>query len=225
MSDPAVILDIDGTLVDSNYHHTIAWFRALRDEGFTPPIWKIHRHIGMGGDRMVEAVAGEEAEAEHGDDIREREGELYMDMIGEVLALDGAQELIAELRRAERAVVLASSAKPEEVEHYVDLLDVRDAVDGWTDSGDVETTKPAPDLVEAALAKVGTRDAVLIGDSTWDALAAGRAGIPFIGVLTGGYSATELREAGATAVFDSLPALIRELRESSQESILSAATR
>jgi len=225
MATPAVILDIDGTLVDSNYHHALAWYRAFRADGLVLPLWRIHRHIGMGGDRMIEALAGEEAERERGDAIREKEGELYFEIIDEVAVLDGARELVDELKGQERPVILASSAKPEEVDHYIDLLGVRDLVDGWTTSGDVETTKPAPHLVEAALAKATTRDAVLIGDSTWDALAAGRAGIPCIGVLTGGYSGTELREAGCSAVFDALPALLHELRATTQESILSAAAR
>ncbi len=225
MTGPAVILDIDGTLVDSNYHHAIAWYRALRAFDCVVPVWRIHRHIGMGGDRMIAALAGDEVEHDRGDDIRECEGQLYFELIDEVAPLEGAKELIGELKGQGRAVILASSAKPEEVDHYIDLLEAREVVDAWTTSGDVETTKPAPDLVEAALAKVNTRHAVMIGDSTWDALAAGRAGIACVGVLTGGYSGTELREAGARAVFDSLTALLQEMRESAQDSIMSLAAR
>src|SRR6266513_637997 len=102
------ILDIDGTLVDTNYHHAIAWYRAFREHGVTPAIWRIHRHIGMGGDQLVGAVAGEEVERERGDDIRETEGELYMKLIDEVEPLDGARELIAELAELTDALILAS---------------------------------------------------------------------------------------------------------------------
>jgi len=208
---PIAILDIDGTLVDSNYQHAIAWYRAFRAHGCTLPVWQIHRHIGMGGDRLVGALAGDEVERDRGDAIREDEARLYGELIGEVAALDGAGELIAELTHRGHRVLLASSAKPDEVERYVDLLAARDVVDGWTTSGDVDTTKPAPDVVQAALAKAGGGDAVMVGDSTWDALAAGRAGIPCIGVLTGGYSGQELREAGASRIFSSLPGLVGEL--------------
>jgi HAD superfamily hydrolase (TIGR01509 family) len=204
---PAAILDIDGTLVDTNYHHALAWYRALKADGFVQPLWQIHRHIGMGGDQLVAALIGEEADREHGDDIREREKDLYMELIDEVSALEGASELLIDLKRRGHAVILASSAKPDEVEHYVDLLGVRDVVDGWTTSGDVEQTKPEPDLVEVAIAKAGGGRAVMVGDSIWDCEAAGRAGIPTIGVLTGGFSREELSEAGAAVVFESVAEL------------------
>src|SRR3954451_17135650 len=103
----AAILDVDGTLVDTNYHHAIAWYRAFRRHGLTPEIWRIHRHIGMGGDELVSAVAGEEVEERCGDDIREAEGELYMAMIDEVRPFEGARELIANLGEVADSVVLA----------------------------------------------------------------------------------------------------------------------
>jgi HAD superfamily hydrolase (TIGR01549 family) len=206
----AAILDVDGTLVDTNYHHAIAWYRAFRRHGVSPPLWRVHRHIGMGGDQLVDAVAGHGVEREHGDGIRAAEGELYMEMIDEVAPFDGSRDLIEALRRRGHPVVLASSAKQDEVDHYLDLLDARELADGWTTSDDVDATKPEPDLVRAALDKAGTDDAVMVGDTTWDAKAAGRAGIETIAVLTGGFSEAELREAGAAAVFDS----VAELRSS-----------
>src|SRR6187402_576418 len=118
-----VICDIDGTLVDSNYQHAIAWYRALRDVGLTLPVWRIHRHIGMGGDKLVAAVAGDDVERDRGDEIRDREKELYGELIDEVAPLDGARELLIELKRRDHPLVLASSAKEDEVEHYVNLLD------------------------------------------------------------------------------------------------------
>ena len=203
----AALLDVDGTLVDTNYHHAIAWYRAFRQHGAIVPIWRVHRHIGMGGDQLVAAVAGDDVEEACGDDIRDAEKALYMAMIEEVEPLDGARELIADLGERVDRVVLASSAKAEEVEHYVDLLDARDLADGWTTSSDVESTKPAPDLVESAMEKAGTDEAILIGDTPWDVKAAERAGAPTAGVLTGGFSEQELREAGAIAVFESIPDL------------------
>lgn len=206
------ILDVDGTLVDTNYHHAIAWFRAFRRFDVTEQIWRIHRHIGMGGDQLVAAVAGDEVEKRCGDDIREAESGLYQDLIGEVRTMEGSRELIVDLGERGNMVVLASSAKEQEIEHYVDLLDAREIVDAWTTSADVEQTKPKPDLVHAALEKVGGRseDALMIGDTVWDVEAAARAGVETLAVLTGGFSEQELRDAGARDVYTS----VDELRQS-----------
>ena len=213
MSAPAAILDIDGTLVDSNYQHAIAWYRALRQHGHVLPIWRIHRHIGMGGDQLVASLCGDQIEDRQGDDIRDAEKALYMALIDEVEPLAGARELIVDLQRMGRRIVLASSAKPDEVEHYLDLLDARGLADAWTSSGDVESTKPEPDLVHAALEHAGTDAAVMVGDSTWDCEAAKRAGVETVAVLTGGFSDQELRDAGAIAVFRSIEELRRRLSD------------
>lgn len=197
-----VILDIDGTLVDTNYQHTLAWQRALREHGEVVPAWRIHRHIGMGGDQIVTAVAGEEVERRCGDDIRATEGERYGELIDEVELLPGARALLVALRERGITTVLASSAKAEEVDVYLDMLDARVLVDDWTTSAEVEATKPEPDLVRAALDKAGSGEAMLVGDSIWDCEAATRAGIPTVGVLTGGFSREELLGAGATAVYE-----------------------
>jgi HAD superfamily hydrolase (TIGR01549 family) len=205
------ILDVDGTLVDTNYHHAIAWFRAFRRLDVTVPIWQIHRHIGMGGDQLVAAVAGDEVEERLGDEIRDAESELYKELIGEVRTMEGSRELIQELKGRGDVVVLASSAKDWEVEHYLGLLDAAQIVDAWTTSADVEKTKPEPDLINAALEKAGTQgEAMLIGDTVWDVEAAKRAGVETLAVLTGGFSEQELRDAGARDVFTS----VKELKES-----------
>ncbi len=154
----AAILDIDGTLVDTNYQHALAWYRAFRRHQIVLPLWRIHRSIGMGGGQLVAALAGEEVEAELGEAVRDEENPIYMEMIAEV-----------------------------------------------------EATKPNPDLVEAALERAGTRDAVLVGDSVWDCVAADRAGIAAVGVLTGAYSREELAGSGAAAVFDSIEELRGDL--------------
>lgn len=207
----AVILDVDGTLVDTNYQHAIAWHRALREHDYTVQLWEIHRHIGMGGDQLVAALIGENGERADGEAIREAEGEAYGELIGEVQAMDGASELLRELHEDGAAVVLASSAKAEEVDHYLDLLDARELVEGWTTAADVEQTKPEPDLIQVALGKAkGGGGPVMVGDSTWDVKAAKAAGIPTLAVLTGGFSAEELREAGAARVVESIGELRKD---------------
>jgi HAD superfamily hydrolase (TIGR01549 family) len=207
----AAIVDIDGTLVDSNYQHALAWYRAYRHHGLVVPVWRIHRSVGMGGDHAVPAVAGDEVEAELGEAIRESERPHYQAMLDEIEPIEGAPELLAELRERGHTVILASSGKQEDVDRYLDLIQARELVHGWTTSADVEATKPEPDLVEAALEKAGTGDGVMIGDSIWDCEAARRAGIPSIGVLTGGFAASELREAGASRVFESINELRADL--------------
>jgi len=205
------ILDIDGTLVDTNYQHAIAWYRAFRAHGFVVQLWKIHRHIGMGGDQLVASLIGEDADKEHGDGIRDAEKQAYMALLSEVAPLEGARELILELKERGHTVILASSAKADEADHYVDLLVVRDLVHGWTTSADVEQTKPKPDLVVAALEKGGGGDAVMVGDSVWDFEAAKRADVKSIGVRTGGFSREELEEAGASEVYESIVQLRHDL--------------
>jgi HAD superfamily hydrolase (TIGR01509 family) len=202
----AVVLDIDGTLVDTNYQHAIAWDRAFVRHGVFVELWRIHRHIGIGGDQLVAELAGEDVEETSGDDIRDAESDLYGGLIKEVRVIEGACELIERLADRGVKIVLASSAKAEEVEHYVEMLDAEDRTD-WTTSSDVENTKPEPDLVEAALAKADTRNAVMVGDTVWDVKAAKRAGVETIGVLTGGFSEAELNKAGAIAVYESVMSL------------------
>ncbi len=208
---PAAILDIDGTLVDTNYHHAVAWFRAFQSQGAVLPLYKIHRHMGMGGDNLVGEVAGEDFEREHGEAVRADEKERYAALIDEVAPLADARRLLEVLKDRGHTIVLASSAKAEEVEHYLDLLDARELADAWTTSADVEQTKPAPDLITSALEKAGGGRAVMVGDSTWDCIAAEKAGIQTIGVLTGGFAEKELREGGAAEVFETLAELIDAL--------------
>jgi phosphoglycolate phosphatase-like HAD superfamily hydrolase len=213
MAKPIALLDVDGTLVDTNYHHAIAWYRAFREHGLTLPVWRIHRHIGMGGDQLVAAVAGKRVEDREGDSIRAAETALYADLIGEVEPFADARRLLELLDGRGHRLVLASSGKRDEVEHYLDALDARDLVEAWTTSADVERTKPDPDLVQVAMDKVGGGEAVLVGDSTWDCEAAARADVPSLAVLTGGFSDQELRKAGAAAVFESLTELCEQLDE------------
>lgn len=207
----AAIVDIDGTLVDTNHHHVIAWQRAMAAAGHDAPAWRIHDAMGMGGDQLVAQVLGDDAEAADGDAIRDAEHQRYAELIDEVRPLPGAAALLRALRDLGLAVVLASSAKPEELDRYLDLLDARDVVSAWTSAGDVDRTKPAPDVVQAALDQAGERDAVMLGDTVWDVRSAARAGIPTIGVRSGGVSESELRAAGATDVYADAAELVDAL--------------
>jgi HAD superfamily hydrolase (TIGR01549 family) len=212
----AAVLDVDGTLVDTNYQHALCWYRAFRTHGLTIPVWRLHRHVGMGGDKFVSAVAGDDVEERLGDELREEWERRFDELIGEVAALEGARDLIVELKERGLAVVLASSAIEKHLDHFLDLLDARDLADSWTTKDDVEQSKPEPDLVNAALAKAGTRDAAMLGDTPWDVEAARKAGLQTVCLMTGGFSEHELRDAGAVAVFES----IADLRDALDETPL-----
>jgi HAD superfamily hydrolase (TIGR01549 family) len=210
MADTA-IFDVDGTLVDTNYHHALAWFRALRRYDITRPMWRIHRGIGMGGDQFVSAVGGREVEQAHGDDLRAAWAEEFDQLIGEVQPFEGAHELLVEVKERGFRLVLASSGKTQHVEAFLDLIDGKSLADAWTTSDDVEKSKPEPDIVAAALGKVEGASGIMVGDSVFDAEAAAKLNIPTIGVRTGGFSVGELHEAGVLQVFDSLVAFRQAL--------------
>lgn len=168
MPPDTAVLDVDGTLVDSNYQHALAWFRAFRRHDITLPLWQLHRAIGMGGDRLVAAVAGDGVEARFGDDLRAAWADEFDPMLAEVRPFDGVPELLTEIRRRGFRIVLASSGRKDHVEHYLRLFDGRELSDDWTTSDDVDHTKPAPDLLEVALRKVGGTSGVVVSDSVWD---------------------------------------------------------
>jgi HAD superfamily hydrolase (TIGR01509 family) len=206
VSSPLVaVLDVDGTLVDTNYQHALAWYRAFRSLGETFPVWRIHRLIGMGGDQLVAAIGGDELEQRIGDEARKRWVEEVDPLMPEVAPLPGARDLLVGLRERGHRVVLASSGKPHHVDRYLDLLDARDVAEAWTTSEDVESTKPAPDLLQVALRSLGEPEdaaSVVVGDSVWDVEAAKKADMPAVSVRSGGFGDDELRDAGAVAVFD-----------------------
>jgi HAD superfamily hydrolase (TIGR01509 family) len=167
----------------------------------------------MGGDTYVAALAGDEVEERIGDALREEWERRFDELIAETEPLEGARGLVTDLKERGSAVVLASSSIDRHLQAFLDKLEVRELVDGWTNKDDVEASKPEPDLVEAALEKAGTRDAVMVGDTPWDCEAARRAGIETVCVLTGGFSEQELRDAGAVAVFESIDELRARLDE------------
>ncbi len=177
------------------------------------PLWRIHRHVGMGGDQLVPALVGLDTDEAQGDRIRDARDGLYQKLIEEVAPFDDARELIADLKQCGFTTVLASSSPRQEIDHYLDLLDARELADGWTTNDDVEATKPEPDLVRAALEKAGTEEAVMIGDTPWDIEAARKAGVPTVTVITGGFCEQELRDAGAAAVYESVGELRGHLEE------------
>jgi HAD superfamily hydrolase (TIGR01549 family) len=198
------IFDVDGTLVDTNYQHALSWYRALRRFDIVRPLWRLHRGIGMGGDHFVTELAGEQAEREHGDELRAAQTEEFDKLIGEIQPFEGAKELLQEVKRRGFRLVLASSGKKKHVEPLLDLVDGKSLADAYTTSEDAENSKPDPDLVQVALARVEGARGVMIGDSVWDIEAGKRAEMPGIAVRTGGFGRDELTAAGAIEVFDSL---------------------
>ncbi len=203
-----VILDVDGTLIDSNYQHVLAWVEAFSAHGHHIPAWRIHRHVGMGGDQLIGSVAGPDVEARDGEGIRDTHSRMYADRyLPVVTAFDDAIPFLRRLREQRRRVVLASSAEEHELERYRELLSADSLTVGATSAADVDRTKPAPDLLQAAIEVGGGGPAVMVGDSVWDGAAAEPLDIPVIGVLTGGFGEEELRTAGAVAVVPSLASL------------------
>lgn len=212
MADTA-IFDVDGTLVDSNYQHALAWFRAFRRYGITRPLWRIHRGIGMGGDTFVPEIGGREVEEAHGDELRDAWVEEFDQLINEVQPFEGAHELLRDVKDRGFRLVLASSGKSQHVDHFLDLIDGQGLADAWTTSDDAEHSKPEPDLVQSALAKVEGSTAVMVGDSVYDAIAAGKLDVATLALRTGGFSTEELTAAGAVGVYDSLVELRHHLDE------------
>jgi HAD superfamily hydrolase (TIGR01549 family) len=208
-----VVLDLDGTLVDSVYAHTVAWQSAFRDVGVLVPTARIHRLIGMGGDRLVTEAAGQGLEQSLGDQVRERHQVRLDELFDRIVPTDGAEDLLAALERHRFQVVLASSADAELTERLLSLVEGASRLTANITGSHAETSKPSGELVEVALSHVDTERAVLVGDAVWDVRAAQDAGVPCIGLLTGGISEAELTEAGAVAVHASPAALVSHLEE------------
>lgn len=206
-----VVLDVDGTLVDTTYQHTLLWVRILDEIGVTVPAWKLHRAVGMGGDRLVSHVAGDQVEEEHGDQLRERHDKAFDEIIDEIKPLPGAAELLSELRSRGLEVVLASSGVEEQTQRLLEKLGAEEMSEGSPSSDDVDASKPAPDLIEKAIEQVSGSQAVMIGDAVWDIQAANKAGVFSIGLLCGGFGEGELRDAGADLVFESPQDLLEHL--------------
>lgn len=207
----AVVVDVDGTLVDTVYEHTVAWSRAFQDVGIAVPSYALHRVIGMDGHRLVAHVAGHSVEQAVGDRVREIHDTEYERLSVRLRLLPGADRLVGELKRRGHRVIVASSGSKRATDRALDLVPDAALADAVLSGADVPRGKPSPDLLDAALARVGGDRAALIGDSVWDALAGRHRGHVVIGVLTGGFTEAALIDAGADAVHASLEALIDQL--------------
>lgn len=208
---PGVLFDIDGTLVDSNYLHTIAWFRAFDALGHRVPMSRIHRAIGMGSDKLVPELIGEE-----NDEADELHGDHYEKLHGDLRAFEGAADLLRACKDRGARIVLATSAKERDLDALRKAIDADDAIDEVTTSGDVDRSKPDPDIFAAAIDKAGldTSSTIVVGDTKWDVDAARRLGLDTVAVATGGWSRQELTDAGAVAVYDTAADLLADLDDS-----------
>jgi HAD superfamily hydrolase (TIGR01509 family) len=205
----AVLFDIDGTLVDSNYVHIDAWARAFASLGHPVDSWRIHRAIGMDSALLLSTLLADDADR-LSSEAKRLHSEFYARTTGLLRPFDRARELLGTLSARGMTVVLATSAPEDELAVLRSVLDVESTIAHVTSADDVGSAKPAPDLVRVALDKAGVTasDAVFVGDTVWDVIAAGRAGVPCIGVLSGGVSAAELLDAGAVAVYDDVAGLL-----------------
>ncbi|MDX6298475.1 MAG: hypothetical protein QOI51_2332 [Nocardioidaceae bacterium] len=199
-----LIFDVDGTLVDSTYHHALAWHRAFLACAVEVPMWRIHRAIGMGSDRLVAAVSGEVVDEKVGDVVRERAAEVFAELEQEIRALPGAYDLVARLHDDGHRVCVASSGTREETDRALGIVGVRRLLHAIVTGDDIDSTKPSPEVLEVARDRSGGGSAVVIGDSVYDVQAAQALALPAVAVLTGGISAAELEAAGAALVVDDL---------------------
>ncbi|MBK1656766.1 HAD family hydrolase [Paracraurococcus ruber] len=197
-----VLFDVDGTLVDTVDLHAESWVRCFRHFGREVAFDAVRSQIGKGGDQLMPVFLPREEVERHGEDMEAFRKQLYMrEMIGTVRGFPGVADLFRRLRADGRRIVLASSGKPDELERYKALLGIQDLVDGATSSEDAERSKPHPDIFQAALDGADPRAAIVVGDSPYDAEAAGKAGLRTIGLLCGGFPPGDLRGAGCIALY------------------------
>ncbi|MEL4317567.1 HAD family hydrolase [Leifsonia sp. YIM 134122] len=210
----AVLFDIDGTLVDSNYLHVEAWQHAFRDMGVEVDAWRIHRSIGQDGDQLIESLVGER-DGGWTAKATELNSTYYTELAPRLRTFDGVGGLLHTLSERGVIIVLATSAPQEELDLLLPVIDADDAIHATTNADDVDTAKPEPDIVRVALSRAGVDadHAIFVGDSAWDMKAAVRAGVTPYGVLSGGISGDLLTDAGARAVFDDPADLLDRLHE------------
>lgn len=206
-----MLFDVDGTLVDTNYLHTIAWWQALRAHGHVVEMARIHRAVGLGADKILDHLLGEERGHEDDEAATAAHDTLFGAWHQRLTPLPGAVDLVRRCAEAGFAVVLASSAGGGDLEALRRVLDCDDALSAVTSSEDAEHSKPDTDILEVALARVGgtPEQAIFVGDAVWDMQASTRMGLTSIGLECGGTSAAELREAGADEVWSTPANLLR----------------
>jgi HAD superfamily hydrolase (TIGR01549 family) len=209
---------VDGTLVDTNYLHSVAWRRAFLAAGHDVPTAEVHRRVGMSGGRLLHELIGEES-----DDVKDRWKKEFHAMAEEIRALPGASALLRAVASRGADVVLATSSEEDDLELLLGALDGREVLRAVTSAGDVDEAKPEPEVFETALAKVGgsTDAAIVVGDTVWDVEAARRAGLDCVCVLTGGIARGELEAAGAVAVYRSPADLLDHIDTSPLARLLS----
>jgi len=206
-----VLFDVDGTLVDTNYLHVVAWWQAFRSQGHDVAMTVLHRTVGQGSDQFVSSILGHDDEK-----VADAHSDFYGQWKHQLVAFPGAADLLRTTKKAGLSVVLATSASEAEAEHLTAAIGADDVIDVVTTKADVDASKPDPDIVQTALDKAGLRadDAVFVGDTVWDVEAASRAGVRCVCVLSGGISESELRDAGAVAVYRDVAHLLDDFDES-----------
>jgi HAD superfamily hydrolase (TIGR01509 family) len=214
--DAAVLFDVDGTLMDTVYLHTVAWWEAFRQAGHIVPMSAVHRCIGMGSDHLLDRLLGQDRDRDGDSALSTAHDTLYAQYATRLAPLDGAADLLRECAKRGWRIVLASSAKSAELRTMRDALDADDVIDAATTADDVDASKPSPDLVGQALERAGVPagHAVFVGDTVWDAEAAGRADVPCVGVLSGGWTRGELTRGGAVEVHEGPADLLAHIGES-----------
>jgi HAD superfamily hydrolase (TIGR01509 family) len=217
-----VLFDVDGTLVDTNYLHTVTWWEAFRQNGYTVPMARIHRAIGMGSDKLLDHLLGPTRDRESDDTMRAAHLTLYTTYWERLRPLPGAADLLRACAARGLRIVLASSASKKELGALRRALDADDVIHTATSASDVDASKPDPDIIAVAIREAGLSadHALLVGDSVWDVIAAERAGIMCVGVTCGGTSTAELREAGAVETYDDPAALCENLERSAIAKLL-----
>src|SRR4051794_7097976 len=202
-----ILFDVDGTLVDTNYLHVVAWWHAFRAHGHTIEMRRLHETVGQGAERLVETILGRADE-----DVSNAHTDFYGSFLHELAAFPKAADLLRATKNAGLKVVLATSASAKEAAHLTSAIDADDVVDAVTNKDDVEQSKPDPDIIQAALDKsdVEPERALFVGDTVWDVEAARRAGLDCVAVLSGGIAEADLRDAGAIAVYRDVAHLLDE---------------
>jgi HAD superfamily hydrolase (TIGR01509 family) len=211
----AVLFDVDGTLIDSSYFHAMAWWQAFRREGLDIEMSAIHRRVGMGGDKLIQSLVPDCTD-EMQEDLKSAHGAVFSTFWPTLRPFDSARDLLAACSDAGLAVGLASSAQERDLDVSRHLLDAGSSIDAWTSSNDAEESKPAPDILMACLEKLGVdpEDAVFVGDAVWDVKAGAAIGVPVVALTCGGISEAELRDAGASEVYDNPQQLLEHLETS-----------